>query len=373
MSLAWINTTAFIGLALVALPIAIHLLVRQQTRVVEFPSLRFLSQTALAAFRRRAIQDAPLLACRVAIVSLAVLALAGPIVQTASRTAGHANRVSRAIVPLEVASESADLTDGTFRSAAFIRASIADALTDAVRWLDRQPPSSREIVITGTFRRGHIEQSDLLVIPHDIGIQFVPTPPPAATKAATLATLMRRDGRLIRVDHDVQLDADSTRVSAGAPIQIPDDRIRVIAAAKDQTLAEAALDAALDVGLPWTVAERRVVVIWEGAEPAPQPSPGIEIIRMAVPAPAETAATAMWTAVDDATRSEIAEPVTISRAELELWSRKPGPPSSSAVPADEGDRRWLWAAALVLLAAERWLRRERARLARHSAQEQQVA
>ena len=126
MSIAWINTTAFMGVALVALPIAIHLLVRQQTRMVEFPSLRFLSHTALAAFRRRAIQDALLLACRVAIISLAVLALAGPIVQTAARTAGHANRVSRAIVPLDVTSQVADLTAGTFRSARFIRATIAE-------------------------------------------------------------------------------------------------------------------------------------------------------------------------------------------------------------------------------------------------------
>ena len=61
MSITWINPVALAGFALMALPIAIHLLVRQQTRSLPYPSLRFLRETALAAFRRRAIQDAALL------------------------------------------------------------------------------------------------------------------------------------------------------------------------------------------------------------------------------------------------------------------------------------------------------------------------
>ena len=61
MSITWITPVALAGFALIALPIAIHLLVRQQTRSLPYPSLRFLRETALAAFRRRAIQDAALL------------------------------------------------------------------------------------------------------------------------------------------------------------------------------------------------------------------------------------------------------------------------------------------------------------------------
>ena len=83
MSITWITPVALAGFALIALPIAIHLLVRQQTRQLAYPSLRFLRETALAAFRRRAIQDAALLACRVAIVAAAVMALAGPVLHTA--------------------------------------------------------------------------------------------------------------------------------------------------------------------------------------------------------------------------------------------------------------------------------------------------
>jgi hypothetical protein len=94
---------------------------------------------------------------------------------------------------------------------------------------------------------------------------------------------------------------------------------------------------------------------------------------MPVPQPPETAATAVWSALNRTISATELEPVTIAREELESWSRPPGPPSATAVPADEGDRRWLWAAALVLLAAEQWLRRDRARFVNQTTPEQHVA
>ena len=81
MSIAWLIPAAFAGLALVALPIAIHLLVRQQSRRVAFPSLRFLRQSPLSALRRRSVQDAGLLACRILIIVAAAAALAAPAVK----------------------------------------------------------------------------------------------------------------------------------------------------------------------------------------------------------------------------------------------------------------------------------------------------
>jgi hypothetical protein len=157
MSIGWIHPAVLWGVALVALPIAIHLLVRQQTRTVLYPSLRFVRETALAAFRRRAIQDALLLACRVAIVAAAVLALAGPIVQTPARTSGYAARVSRAVVQVDGGAIDEGTLAGAFRAQAFRRANLADAIGDAAAWLDAQPPSSREIVFTGEFRKGQLK------------------------------------------------------------------------------------------------------------------------------------------------------------------------------------------------------------------------
>ena len=151
MSIIWSNAAAFGWLAALALPIAIHLLVRQQTRVLAFPSLRFLHETALAAFRRRAIQDAVLLACRLAVLALAVAAMAGPILRSSSRDRAQAGRLSRAIVAVD--REVSAAPGEAFRSARFERARLADAIADALRWLEAQPPSAREIAFTGAFRR----------------------------------------------------------------------------------------------------------------------------------------------------------------------------------------------------------------------------
>ena len=84
------------------------------------------------------------------------------------------------------------------------------------RWLDRQPPSAREIVVIGDLRRGAIDDSDLASVPRRIGIRFVPAATSPQTEQ-TMSILTRRDGALARIDRHVRLDADATRVSeAGA-------------------------------------------------------------------------------------------------------------------------------------------------------------
>ena len=71
-----------------------------------------------------------------------------------------------------------------------------------MRWLNRQPPSAREIVISGVFRRGDIDDSHLMTVPKDIGIRFEPA---AATPMAdtALPILVRRNGELARIDRSV--------------------------------------------------------------------------------------------------------------------------------------------------------------------------
>ena len=49
-------------------------------------------------------------------------------------------------------------SEDVFRSATFNRTAIADAIGDGLRWLDAQPPSAREIVFAGSFRRGSIDE-----------------------------------------------------------------------------------------------------------------------------------------------------------------------------------------------------------------------
>ena len=352
MSIAWLLPAALAGTALVMLPIAIHLLVRQHARIQLYPSLRFLRETQLAAFRRMTIQDAALLLCRAAIIALAAIALAGPVLQTPARTAGYANRVSRAAVAIDQ------------------RPILADSLADAVRWLNRQPPSAREIVVSGAFRRGDIRDSDLAVVPADIGIRFEPI---AASSAADTSSsvLIRRNGTLNRLDRSVHFGVDSTRVAEGALTPVSDNLITIVAKPADTALAEAALRASLDAGIPWTDFGRRVVIVWNGADESAV-SPAVadaRVVRMAVPSPASTAADAVMAALaPDARPPGLTEPVMITADQLSAWSRPPGPPNADAPLADEGDRRWIWALVLGLLAFEWWLRRPPSRVTRFGGQ-----
>ncbi len=125
-------------------------------------------------------------------------------------------------------------------------------------------------------------------------------------------------------------------------------------------LAEAALRAAVDEGVPWTTADRRLLLVWDGADAAATVSQGVELIRMAVPNPSSLSARATWDAIDRATPRGFVEPVLIPREQLQSWSRPPGPPSPTAIPRDEGDRRWFWRQPWRCLETPDVLRRETA-------------
>lgn len=372
MSIAWIAPAALAAVALIALPIAVHLLVRQHARVLAYPSLRFLRETRLAAFRRRAIQDAALLACRVTIIVAAVTALAGPVLQTPSRTASYASRTSRAIVAIDVADPSviAQAAEGAFASASFTRASAADALADASRWLDRQAPSTREIVVAGELRRGAIDHSDLAAVPAGIGIRFLPAPT-ASNADFTMPVLARRNGVLMLIDRRVHAGSAATHVTDSTGLALPSDIVRIVAKPADTALAEASLRAALDAGVPWADFDHHVVVVWEGAvEPSAFATATADrqdlktsgpqdprVVRMAVPAPPAAAADVVRDVLSTVSPPDLKDPIAIGAEQLASWTRSPGPPASDAPLSDEGDRRWMWGLALMLLALESWMRR----------------
>lgn len=369
MSVIWTAPLALIGLALVALPIAVHLLARHEVRTLPFPSLRFLRETQLAAFRRRSIQDVLLLICRVATVGAAAAALAGPIFETSSRSASDAKRVSRAVIatatlPSDV---SARVIGDAFRSVTLRRSAVADALGDAVRWLEQQPRSSREIVVAGPLRRGDVGPGDLAMIPAAIGVRFEQTAIDGSS-GATVSILIRRDGVLSRIDRAATLTADGTRVVDGAATPALASLVTVVAAPRDAVLADAALRAALNAGVPWHDFAKRVVVMWEGADERSLQSTDARVIRMPVPTPSSSAAGAVHAELAKAGGAGLIEPLTIPRPQLDAWSRPAGAPSADAPIADEGDRRWLWAAALVLLCIEWWLRRPPSRSSRFGGQ-----
>ena len=374
MSLVWLTPAALMGLALVALPIAIHLLVRQQSRRVDYPSLRFLRPSQLAAFRRRSIQDAALLACRVAILVAMAIALAGPVLQTSSRSASYAGRVARAIVLEPGVSPSAadDVARNAFASQTFARVHAVDAVADAARWLAAQPPAAREMVFVGALRRGSVTAARLALTPPSTGIRFVRTTGVPGARDVALPVLRARrldedgislPGRLVIERRQVRLEDDGTRVSAGPPTPAASDLLRIVSAPSDQSLADAALRAALSSGLRWSDAATPVLVVWQGADEAAVQGMlnGATAVRMARPVPASVSASAVAAAIERYTAASVTalEPVQISDEQLQAWSRPPGAVPADARPVDEGDRRWFWGLVLGLLALEHWLRRAR--------------
>jgi hypothetical protein len=373
MSISWLAPAALVGTALIALPIAVHLLVRQHPRRVLFPSLRFLGQTQLAALRWRTIQDAGLLACRIAIVALAAVALAGPVLQTPARTAGFASRVSRAIVAVGAIDDGlvTRVSENAFAVNTFRRERVADAIADAVRWLDARPASSREVVFAGVLARGTVTGAELALVPSDIGVRFEAVDA-NAPGAVTVSALVRRDGTLRKVDRDVTLGTDETRVVERNQSDLPGDFVTISATADQVDLANAALRAALDAGVPWADFSTPVAIVWEGGARPSRPT--IRVIDMPVPRPSSSAADAVHAALVDASRESLPrEPVPIAAEQLRAWTRTPGPVSQTAPLADEGDRRWVWAAVLLLLIVEWRLRRAPSAAAAQQGEEARVA
>jgi hypothetical protein len=363
MSMVWLVPAALFGLVVVAIPIAIHLLVRQQSRRVAYPSLRFVQPSALAAFRRRTIQDALLLVCRAAILVAAVLALAGPVLQNSSRAVNQAGRVARAVVVVPGTTPAAleSAAAGAFVLRAFARPELVDAIASANTWLAEQPPAGREIVFAGALRRDSLTLADLSTIPSTTGIRFMSAEPAPSARDVVVTVLRAEAGGLVFEDRPVHLDDDQTRVSAGVSTPAPADMIRVVAAPADQALADAALRAAVGAGLRWARRDQKVLVVWEGAVQGAEQTlaDGVSVVRMGRPVVAASSASAIASAVEQVTASPmgVLEPVRISDEQLKAWSRSPGGVPADARPVDEGDRRWLWALALGLLGVEHVLRR----------------
>src|ERR1051325_6373458 len=82
-----------VGLALLALPVLIHLLVRRRAGRLDFPSLRFLRETPSFRLYPRHVRQPLLMALRLAALALIILGLARPFMSLSAR-----NRHTRVIM-----------------------------------------------------------------------------------------------------------------------------------------------------------------------------------------------------------------------------------------------------------------------------------
>lgn len=196
----WLNPVALFGAVALVLPVLIHLFSRKQTRVVPFPSLRFVAVSPLLPTRRTRLSDVALLMVRLAILATAVAALAGPL-WARNRNAGDSTRAATATTSVNTAGIDVralviDTGTGFHRgnrdSAAVhsldtlltrLRAeskSVIDlpttapfyAIPGAVDWLQQQQ-GSRELVVVSDFRRGALDSADVAAIPRDIPVRLI--------------------------------------------------------------------------------------------------------------------------------------------------------------------------------------------------------
>lgn len=82
--MTWVNLSLLLGGALVAVPIVLHLVLRQQPKQLVFPALRFLRERRESNRRRLQLRHWLLLALRSAAIALLALALARPSVSSAA-------------------------------------------------------------------------------------------------------------------------------------------------------------------------------------------------------------------------------------------------------------------------------------------------
>jgi hypothetical protein len=322
--------------AVIGLPIAIHLLSRARRSPIRFPTVRFLEPTRLSAVSRSRIQDWPLLVLRVAIFLLAVAALAGPIIVTPLREAAWRARVARAVVLEDRTAAPDDELRSAAAGAVFARARLRDAVADAVRWLEQQSPTMRELVVMSAFRRGSTDAADFAAVPAQIGVRLIRTGEGSAVRTREISRLTWRDGRPVRTLEQLVLTPTSTEVRELNAEPLDEPPIRIVAAPAEQPAADAALRAVLHRGLrlPPAGLLDRIEVDWPGS-----------VDRLAEVLEARLAASRdSW------------EPETLTDDELAAIAREPAP-EGRLVPVDTGDRQMAWALVVALLIAEGFLRR----------------
>jgi hypothetical protein len=201
--IAWLNPAALAGLALVAGPVLVHLLLRHRAERVRFPSLRFVRPSRTAAVRLRLPSDLALLLLRMAIAAVAIAASAQPLLLAPSRLRAWNARIARAIVvdvspstrppdrslrasvrngetAVSEADEvvSAD-SQGTVFAARIDAPELGPAVLRAIQVLAAAPPARLEIVVVSDFRRGALSRADLESVPPAIGIRLVQVGAPA--------------------------------------------------------------------------------------------------------------------------------------------------------------------------------------------------
>jgi aerotolerance regulator-like protein len=275
-----LHPLALAGLLALAGPLLIHLLVRREAARVRFPTLRFLRASPAASVRRHRLSDWPLLLVRLAVVALAAVAFADPVIVSLSRASAR-QRVSRAIVvdtsPSmtrgsatgqgtlldDARSRAAAIRTGTTDATIVERVDLADGVPAACAWLERARPSRRELVALSDFQRSGFDPAVLECVPPDVRITLTRVAPRDASTPIRGERIVRGGRELVA---EVTADSRSTAatyVPVGETTATPP--IDIVGSAEEQRIASLAIAAVLVAGAPVTPPDRQVVVVLAGA------------------------------------------------------------------------------------------------------------
>jgi hypothetical protein len=423
MSVWWLTPAALAGLALLAVPIAIHLFARTPVRRIVVPSLRPVAAQVPTLRRRRHLRDPWLLAARLLTVAAAVAASAGPLLMTPAREAQWASRVVRAVIvdgavangatDGVIAQAIATATAGTMTAEVFTAVPPDSAVPRALAWLSRQPPAAREVVVVGDDSSA-LTSSALEMIPAGTGLKFAGVAPGASPQDRPwLGAALDGTSIAARVRWSSDATGMRTYLEASRRPRLP---VTQIADAETQPVVDAVWDGVQAEGafLRTAAAWQPVRVEWPGAaaaagaslapvtaddrarlwpittlvstnaEPLSNPPPpwsslapgivaardgGTLVIRSAHPAePALVADTLR--AVLQVAAGEERPPRRLGAADrqarAEMTRPAAGVPPEAIRHAAGADARWLWALALAGLVVESMLRRRRDRAALES-------
>lgn len=223
----FLNPLMLAGAAAAAVPIVLHLLLRQRPRHVLFPALQFIQARKEANRRRLKLRHLLLLALRVALLVLLALALARPSLKTSGGFASQEEPVAAALV--------FDTSPRMlYRTANRTRLEVAQELGD---WLTTQLPPQSQVAVLESSLRSVAFQVDLAAARQRIDrLETTTTPRP-------LPELLEEAARLLR-------ESDKRRKE----IYILTDLSRAAWAGEGQSLAQQLVELAslgvyvLDVG-----------------------------------------------------------------------------------------------------------------------------
>src|SRR5947209_5548028 len=97
-AMTFIHGYLLAGLALAALPVLIHLIMRQKPKQLAFPAFRFLRQTHVINRRKMRLQHLLLLLLRMLLIAALCLALARPRIVLSAVSIGNERAVAAVLV-----------------------------------------------------------------------------------------------------------------------------------------------------------------------------------------------------------------------------------------------------------------------------------